>query len=613
MIRKVALGSALALALSGCTPPWAGPDPQPVAEQAAAQLSKGEPGAAFGPDAAALFDEVAGSLDIDPEVSVEDVEESDDQATATLSWEWPVGDKGWTYDTELALERNGETWRAVLTPEAIEPSLTEGATLARTTLKAERGRILGARGEAIVAPRRVLRIGIDKTQLAPGANARAAATRLARSLDIDPKPYADQVVASGPKAFVEAIVLRRDDPLAAQFGSGQPAGVRVLADHLPLTPTRDFAPGLIGSVGQATAELIKESDGRLSPGDETGVSGLQKRYDETLAGTNGVKIVSVLEGERTDLFSVPAVDGEDLTLSMDRRLQNVAVGLLRDIEPASSLVAIRPSTGEILAAASGPGAGGLNIATFGKAAPGSTFKIVSALGLLRSGFKPDSAVQCPPATTVDGKSFKNYSDYPPSSLGRITLTEAVAQSCNTAFIGNHEKLTPAVERQAAAALGFGVDHDAGFPAYFGSIPAPESDTEAAADLIGQGKVQASAMSMATVLASVVAGKAVMPNLIDGFEIEQKRPEKPLTRAEARQLRAMLGAVVQQGSGRGLQGAADLAKTGTAEFGTGSDTHAWMVGSSGDLAVAVFVEKGESGSQTAGPILRSFLAQARSAG
>ena len=56
----------------------------------------------------------------------------------------------------------------------------------------------------------------------------------------------------------------------------------------------------------------------------------------------------------------------------------------------------------------------------------------------------------------------------------------------------------------------------------------------------------------------------------------------------------------------------IAKTGTAEFGTGADlqTHAWMIAAQGDLAVCVFVDVGESGSQTAGPILEAFLRAAR---
>lgn len=91
----------------------------------------------------------------------------------------------------------------------------------------------------------------------------------------------------------------------------------------------------------------------------------------------------------------------------------------------------------------------------------------------------------------------------------------------------------------------------------------------------------------------------------------KQPAAPLTPAEAEALRAMLRGVVTEGSGRGLAdvpGAPVLAKTGTAEFGTGADpqTHAWMIAAQGDLAVAVFVEVGESGSRTAGPLLEAFL-------
>ena len=611
-MRRLALGTALLVALTGCTLPWSGPDPEPVAKDAAAQLSAGKPAGAFDKAAAELWTSAV-SLGVQPKVRVEEVTEKDNTATATLAWSWPVADKPWTYETSLQLKRVGETWQAQLTPEAIEPSLTKGATLSRSTLKAERGRILGADDKPLVTKRPVLRIGLDKSLLPAGADVRAAAETLARAVSVDPKSYAKRVAGAGPKAYVQAIVVRQgeyDDFKGGIAGVSGLPGARAVSDHLDLPPSRDFAPGLIGSVGEATAELIKESEGRLKPGDDTGLSGLQKRYDEQLGGTSGVKVVSVLDDKRTELFSTPATPGKDLKITIALDAQEAAVAALSGVKSDSSLVAIRPSTGEIVAAASGPGSGGLNTATFGKAAPGSTFKIVSALGLLRSGLKPSSPVECPATTSVNGKSFKNYSDYPSGSLGRIPLAEAVAQSCNTAFIGNHKKLSPTVERDAAAALGFGVDHEVGFPAYFGSIPEPASDTEAAADLIGQGKVQASAMSMATVMASVVAGKAVLPRLVDGVDTEQDAPAKPLTTTEADQLREMLRGVVSQGSGRGLQGVAEMAKTGTAEFGEDGKTHAWMVASKGDLAVAVYVEVGESGSRTAGPILKEFLSAQR---
>ena len=59
----------------------------------------------------------------------------------------------------------------------------------------------------------------------------------------------------------------------------------------------------------------------------------------------------------------------------------------------------------------------------------------------------------------------------------------------------------------------------------------------------------------------------------------------------------------------MPGAPVIAKTGTAEYvadGGGTRLHAWMIAAQGDLAVAVFVEDGQSGSATAGPLLESFL-------
>ena len=78
---------------------------------------------------------------------------------------------------------------------------------------------------------------------------------------------------------------------------------------------------------------------------------------------------------------------------------------------------------------------------------------------------------------VDGKRFKNYTDYPASGIGRIPLRTAVANSCNTAFIGERDKLAQRDLAEAAASLGLGVDHDLGFPAYFGD--GARTDAEAA--------------------------------------------------------------------------------------------------------------------------------------
>jgi cell division protein FtsI/penicillin-binding protein 2 len=623
----------LLLTLGGCGP--FGDDGTEQAERVAAALaaalSEGELGevpaasAEGGEPPADSLATVLADVGEPPSVSVDDVVVVDDTATVALDWSWERSAGTWTYETEAELRRPAEGevresatggWEVAWQPAVVHPVLTEGDRLRETRLTPARGNILGADDRPLVEPRPVRRVGVDKTGLSEPAAARAA-RQVARLVGIAAPEYVERVAASGERAFVEAIVYRVDDlePGLATDLAATP-GVRLLEDELPLAPSRDFAAALLGTVGPATAEIVEESDGRISAGDEVGRSGLQLRYDEELSGAAGVSFEAVSDAsDSQELFVAEPTDGSPVRTSLDLDAQARAQRLLADVGPPSALVAVRPSTGEIVAAASGPGSDGLNTATFGQYAPGSTYKIVSSLALLRQGLRPDSAVSCEPTATVDGREFENYDDYPASGLGRITLLQAVASSCNTAFISEAGRLAPQDLGRAAAALGFGVDHDLGFPAYFGQVPPAESETGAAADLIGQGTVLASPLAMATVMASVVRGEAVLPRLLPDVEVEQVEPEQPLTGAEAGALRRMLRAVVEQGSGSvlaGLGGGPVLAKTGTAEYGDQPPlpTHAWMVAARGDLAVAAFVETGDSGSSTAGPLLRDFLGAAR---
>ena len=213
-------------------------------------------------------------------------------------------------------------------------------------------------------------------------------------------------------------------------------------------------------------------------------------------------------------------------------------------------MAIQPSSGKILAAANGPGAKDQALATTGQFPPGSTFKVVSALALLRAGLKPSSPVTCPKTVSVDGRKFKNFDDYPSSQRGKINLRTALAQSCNTAFIGQRGKISGSDLKTAAGSLGLGTDYDVGFSSFFGAVPDNPSGTAEAASMIGQGTVQASPMVMASVVASVSAGKTVVPHLVEGQKASSTA--KPLTSAEAKQLREMMRAVVTQGSGRVLR-------------------------------------------------------------
>ncbi|MCF6376610.1 penicillin-binding protein [Nocardioides KLBMP 9356] len=629
-MRSLSLGIAVVVmgVGSACSGTGGGDDSDPVADLAddlAAALSEHSLGDVPLTDEAArdAFAELVTPLDEVP-VAVEvagveqpDTDESSGSATATLSWQWDLGGPDlWTYDTRAALVEGEDGWQVEWSPATLVPELVAGETLGLRTITPDRGDITGADGSVLVTERPVLRYGLDKTEV-EGAQVARSARRIARILDVDPASYVDRAEAMGPDAFVEAVVLREEDAREVLPAFRKVPGALAVNDTLPLAPSREFAAALLGRVGDATAEVVEESDGAIVAGDEVGLSGLQARYDDQLRGTPGRAVVvrDAQDGLRT-VFEVPAVDGAPLATTLDVRIQEqaeAALATLGDRAPASALVAIRPSDGAILATANGAGAEGADLADTGQYAPGSTFKVVSSLALLRSGLGPGDRVSCPATTVVDGRSFKNYDDYPASSIGEITLGQAVAQSCNTAFVGNADRLQPGDATAAAQALGLGTDHDLGFPVYFGQVPPPETETGAAADLIGQGTVLASPFAMATVAASVQAGRAVLPVLLPDHQVEQVPPERPLTRREAITLRGLMRGVVDTGSGRFLLDVPGVtgAKTGTAEYGepdaTGElPTHAWMIATRGDLAVAVFVETGVSGSQTAGPVLETFL-------
>jgi cell division protein FtsI/penicillin-binding protein 2 len=156
-------------------------------------------------------------------------------------------------------------------------------------------------------------------------------------------------------------------------------------------------------------------------------------------------------------------------------------------------------------------------------------------------------------------------------------------------------------------------------------------------MIGQGKVLLSPLAAAVMAGSVAKGAPVSPQLVlnpnagtvdpaaDATPAPEstptmsapppaETPETPVTAAEAAALADMMRAVVTSGHAGFLAdvpGAPVGAKTGTAEFGNDDPpkTHAWIVATQGDLAVAVFVEDGGLGATTSGPLLKEFLTAA----
>lgn len=658
-LRALAGVAALAVALTGCTSQGSSPSvdldaAQRTAEGLAAALSSKDLRpvtftGATGAEIDNLFQPlVRGMGPVQPRVGVVGVKPGGSSAAATLAWTWtfPGVTKPWSYETTVQLAQDAGQWKPTWTPAVVEPRLDGSNRLSQHRRYPARGELLGEDGDPIVTTRAVVRIGIDKSGVKAEQLA-SSARRLARLVDIDQAGYAKRVQQAGASAFVEAITFRATDADRPpnRVVAAIPGALAIDGEAM-LAPNRTFARALIGTVGEATADIVKGSGGAVVAGDEVGLSGLQKRYDSRLRGTPGVQVQIVPAGTGTTdprasatasptsspspspgpsaspsgadpmakvtVFDVAPVDGQELTTTLNVDLQKLAEKTLAATKPSAALVALRPSTGAVLAAANGPGAGGQAVATTGQIAPGSTFKVASALALLRAGLKPTTSVSCPRTISVSGRRYKNYDDYPVGQLGTISLQTAVAQSCNTAFVGQRGKLAAGDLAGAAASLGLGTDYDVGFPSFFGSVPQAGSSTARAEALFGQGTVQASPLAMAAVAASVQAGHTVLPMLIQG---QRATPTAaPLTPAEASQLKQMLRAVVTQGSGRrlaDLDGPPVIAKTGTAEYGRRAPykTHAWMIAAQGDLAVAVFVQDGDSGSGTAGPLLEKFLSAA----
>ncbi|MBG6179542.1 penicillin-binding transpeptidase domain-containing protein [Arthrobacter sp. CAN_A1] len=627
----VATIAALALTLTACT------DTRPTADDAAAAFAEGlssldVTGTAFSTGSASAVNEelaaITAALDpLTPAVSVGAVESaSEDQATAQLNHVWDVDDSDddWTYTTTVELTRTDDVWQVAWDPAVAVAGLGAGDVLTMSAVPATRGDILGAGGEVLVTDRPVLRVGIDKTQL-DDAQLAGAAADLADLVGVDPAGFTTQVEGAGPEAFVEAIVLS-DDASRTVTDEALDAvpGALAVPDEIALAPTRTFALELLGAVGQASAEMIDQSEGELEPGDITGLSGLQLQHNDQLEGTPGL-VISTAPAEPVDpapeptvLFDKEPVAGDPLTLTLDPALQSLAEEVLQDEPSASALVALRPSSGEILTVANGPGSAGLQTALLGQYSPGSTFKIATSLALLREGFTPDSPTQCTEELVVDGRTFNNASTFPAAFLGEIPLLQTFAQSCNTGFIATRDVVSQEELAAAAADLGVGVEASMGLPAFFGSVPDAADGTAHAASMIGQGEVLVSPLALAVMTGSVGAGERITPTLLaSGPSDEATASPSPagtpsaLTTDEAGTLRTLMAAVVAEGGATILAdvpGEPVLAKTGTAEFGdeVPPRTHAWIVALQGDLAVAVFVEEGDLGSTSGGPLMDAFL-------
>ncbi|WP_316519765.1 penicillin-binding transpeptidase domain-containing protein [Kitasatospora brasiliensis] len=303
--------------------------------------------------------------------------------------------------------------------------------------------------------------------------------------------------------------------------------------------------------------------------------------------------------ESEQLFVLTPGSAPQVKLTLDADLQQAAEDAVKQQSAngnPASLVAIQPSTGNILAMAYSP-QGGFNRAVAGGQAPGSTMKVITSAALLEAGVSPDTAVPCK-ATTYSPRAWHNDE---PGDFPSYTLADDFSHSCNTGFIDKGlEKLQPSVlGKVAREQFGLGLEWHIGIPSRDVTIPTPGNKDEAAAQYIGQGQIQANSLAMASVAATVQNGTFHQPVLRE----DAKRVTAPgrLPADVAQGLRAMMAKTATQGTARtpmaGLSGQIG-AKTGTVEAG-GQATNSWFIAYRGDLAVAAEVEGGGHGFSAAG--------------
>jgi cell division protein FtsI/penicillin-binding protein 2 len=611
--RAVAVGALLAgaLAVAG-TVLWVaggGPGAREAAEPFLADWSRGDDRAAarWTDDPAraggALAENRRGLDGASVRARLLELTEDGDTARARVGVEWQVPGIGpWAYRTSMRLRRGEERWTIAWSPRLIHPRLARVRRLGTTRDPADRGNILDRDGTPIVRPRTVYRVGLSREAVDDVA---ASVAALGEVVDVDERALARAVRGAGPKQFVEAITLREGDYREVAAALRDVPGMLAVRDEAPLAESRAFARALLGTVGPVTAEQLGELGAAYGPGDVVGQSGIQQRYERRLGGTATRRIVIRVGGVPTEtLLTRRGERGRPVRTTLSAPVQRAAEAALGDRSDEAALVAVQPSTGDVLAVANRPVDSAYDRALEGRYPPGSTFKVVTTAALLRAGLSPDEVVDCPRTTTVGGRSFKNFEG---NAQGAVPFAQDFAESCNTAFVSLTERLPADALGRAGRDFGLGERLRLGMPAAESEVPPGQDLVARAAAMIGQDRILASPLSMAGVAATVAAGRWHAPRLLAG---DPSREGSPLDPAEVDTLRGLMRRVVTEGTGTALAAIPGEVhgKSGTAEYGGGDPppTHAWFIAYRDDVAIAVLVENGRSGGSVAAPIAARFF-------
>lgn len=396
-----------------------------------------------------------------------------------------------------------------------------------------------------------------------------------------------------------------------------------------------FAPEAFGSV-----------EGYFS--DRYGASGIESSQNSILTGEDD----SLFAHRIWDQITGKEVRGANVELTLNPHVQQVAFDQLASKGYSGSVVAMKPTTGEILAMASAPSFNPKQLTTQDSAAadenfqalnqnpdapllnrstqqtqpPGSTFKVITTAAALEAGDTPDTPVNANNQMTLPNTNttLENYAGTRCAPGDTTTLQVAFEKSCNVPFVEMGIKHGTEAFRKTAEAFGVGDTYDGlGLPmqrSVLGEIPDAPALGQSA---IGQRDVALTPLQNAVIAATIANGGTRMePHLISkitGPDLKTLRKTKPkklnqaVPKGTADQLRDLMKLSEQNGGGQ-----TNIAsKTGTAEHGEDSRNsapHTWYIAFSteADVAVAVLVENGgdfgqeATGNSVAGPIGRAVI-------
>jgi cell division protein FtsI/penicillin-binding protein 2 len=541
---------------------------------------------------------------------------SGDTASAPVTEHFTLPEVGaWDPTTTVRLVKRKGMWHVAWSPATINPKLTTSEKLSVTRDWPTRAPILGAGGVPLTSSAQRIEVGLAGSRIKdPSA--------VASDLEKAGAPHAavTQAVAAAkahPTLFepVFTISQARFAQLKAQPGPDNVYEVpgtsfEPSASRQPIT--EQLGNHLVGTVGPITAEELKSLGSPYDPSSVVGQSGLEASQERVLAGTPTTKIDIDDSGGNpiVRLQTFPGHPGKTVRTSIDPTIQHAAEAALgTSTRPDVSMVAMRASTGQVLAVVSEP-VTGPDDALDGGYPPGSTFKVLTSTMLIDKGLTPSSPATCPPTITVDGETFHNAEGDGAAS----DLDSAFVQSCNTAFIGlATQHLSPADYVNVTNQYGLVRSAHMGVDGVFSAnVPKPAGQTELAADAIGQGRVTFSPLGMAQVASAVDSGVVRAPQLVAGAP-DDTAPTHKLSPALLDDLREMMLGVVTSGTaeGTGLP-AGTHAKTGTAEYGPGPEStqkiDGWLMGYDGDIAFAIVTHDtgGQDGGPINGPIIAKFL-------